>query len=492
MILAQNRKVTNASKILKLAEGLELFTDPSGTAWVGLPGVGGYPEYVPIKSGKFTGWVSREFYKRFGQPVGQKAIDDARNVLIGLAANIVKPVYVRVANLGDRVYYDGGTFYAEIDGEGWRVIGKPPVAFRRPASAMPVPNPESAVFDYGERVNFADVFGGAIGLSGDALTMITAWLIGAFNDRDYPILVLNGEQGCGKSTLAELLKILIDPSEVPLRTAPRDEQALAVAAFNSWVVALDNLSSVPDWLSDALCRLSTGAGWSARRLFFDLEEILARTQRPVVLNGIPELATRGDLQDRSIVITLPAISDLQRRTKGEIMADFEAARPKLLSLLFDAVSAAIRFRNVLKVERPPRMADFANWAARGFQVATCGGADEFLKAYTENRAASVLSLLDLSPIAQELQTLAAKQKRWTGTVSDLKDKLVLQALGTPTEKIIQQMSLKALNGELRRLAPVLRQAGVSVEILGLQRVNGVVGRFVEVADLNVQQKVSVP
>lgn len=39
-----------------------------------------------------------------------------------------------------------------------------------------------------------------------------------------------------------------------------------IAANNSWCLAYDDLSHVPPWLSDALCRLSTGGGFATREL----------------------------------------------------------------------------------------------------------------------------------------------------------------------------------------------------------------------------------
>lgn len=485
-IVAKNQ--TNANKILKLVNGLELFTDPSGVAWIGLPN-GSYPEYVPLKSNKFGGWVARKFYETHGKPVGQKALDDARAVLYGYAADTVRQVYVRVANLEDRVIVDLGHSYAEINAQGWQMTDSPPVPFRRPAGMLPLPIPDP---QYTGRLE--DTLEEIIGLSNDELILIIGWIIGAYGSNDFPILILNGEQGSGKSTLAEILKGLIDPSEVPLRSVPRDEQGLAVAAVNSWIIALDNLSGVPDWLSDGLCRISTGAGYSARRLYFDLDETFAKTQRPVILNGIPELASRGDLQDRAIVITLPTISDLQRRSKADIMSDFRNNLPVLLGQVFDAVSAAIRLKGFTTIKGGlPRMADFAQWAARGCEVATYSGGTGFLKAYAVNRQTATLALLDLSPIAQELQKFVSKHKNWMGTISDLRDNLILTAgPSTPTEKAIQNMSLKAFSAELRRLAPVLRCVGIEVSFKGLKRVNGIVGRFVELADLNVTQKVKVP
>ena len=52
---------------------------------------------------------------------------------------------------------------------------------------------------------------------------------------------VHGEQGSAKSTRARLFKLLVDPGRAPLRSAPRDERDLMIAASNSWVVSFDNL-----------------------------------------------------------------------------------------------------------------------------------------------------------------------------------------------------------------------------------------------------------
>jgi len=51
-------------------------------------------------------------------------------------------------------------------------------------------------------------------------------------------------------------------------------------------------------LSNGLCRLSTGGGHSARELYTDLKEISIAVKRPVILNGIENLATRPDPAER--------------------------------------------------------------------------------------------------------------------------------------------------------------------------------------------------
>ncbi|HKF95677.1 MAG TPA: hypothetical protein VKB96_14000 [Gammaproteobacteria bacterium] len=133
----------------------------------------------------------------------------------------------------------------------------------------------------------------------------------------YPVLILQGEQGTAKSTAAKVLRLLIDPSAAPLRTAPRDERDLMIAARNGWIIALDNLSGLSSWLSDALCRIATGGGVSTRELYSDTDEVLIDVQRPIILNGIDDIATRQDLIDRSIIINLEPIPENKRKPEAE-------------------------------------------------------------------------------------------------------------------------------------------------------------------------------
>jgi hypothetical protein len=57
---------------------------------------------------------------------------------------------------------------------------------------------------------------------------------------------------------------------------------LFIAASNGHVLAFDNLSGLPPWLSDTLCRLTSGGAFSTRRLFTDQDEILFAAARPII------------------------------------------------------------------------------------------------------------------------------------------------------------------------------------------------------------------
>jgi hypothetical protein len=117
--------------------------------------------------------------------------------------------------------------------------------------------------------------------------LVVAWLLGALRaGGPYPVLAIAGEQGSAKTVLSKLLRALIDPSVAPVRALPRDERELFIAASNGHVLAFDNLSGLPPWLSDTLCRLTSGGAFSTRRLFTDQDEILFAAARPIILNGI--------------------------------------------------------------------------------------------------------------------------------------------------------------------------------------------------------------
>ncbi len=149
-------------------------------------------------------------------------------------------------------------------------------------------------------------------------------------------------------------------------------------------MAFDNLSGIKDNLSDALCVLSTGGGFGARELYTDDDEKLFDAKRPILLNGIEDLATRPDLLDRAITLTLPVIADEQRRDENELWKQFEEVRPRVLGALLDVVSVALKNLPNARMESKPRMADFALWITAA-EPALGWKPGAFLTAYTENR-----------------------------------------------------------------------------------------------------------
>ena len=90
------------------------------------------------------------------------------------------------------------------------------------------------------------------------------------------------------------------------------------------------------------CRLVTGSGFATRKLYTNEEEVIFSARRPILLNGIEDLASRGDLLDRMIVLRLPAIKKTGRRPEREFWIEFESASGRIIGALFEVASAALR------------------------------------------------------------------------------------------------------------------------------------------------------
>ena len=235
------------------------------------------------------------------------------------------------------------------------IVQRPSFAAHEAASRLPEP----------ERGGSLEELRSFLNVDNDGWILITAFLVSALRPGlPCPILVAKGEQGAGKSTACRVISSLIDPRTSALRGAPREVRDLVAAARNSWLVCFDNLSHLPQELADAACRLATGGGFGGRELYSDYDEAVFDATRPLVFNAIPDLgATRPDFLDRALIIDFHDIKPELRRDERQFWREFEAARPRILGALLDAVALGLRKLPALALGQLPRMADFATWAS---------------------------------------------------------------------------------------------------------------------------------
>ena len=397
--------------LLKLAAPAELFHTPDGEAYATFP-IREHRETWPVQSRGLSGWLRLGFYRLMQTPPGAQAVADALNHLEA-AARIEgpeHPVHVRVGGTNGAIYVDlcdADWKAVEITGDRWRIVDHPPVRFRRAGGMAPLPRPLGG--------GSLDALRPFVNVAADDWVLLLAWAVAACRPTGpFPIFILQGEQGSAKSTLARVLRALLDPSTAPLRSVPRDERDLVIAASNSWVLPFDNLAHVTIWLSDAYCRLATGGGFTTRKLYTDREEVVFTAQRPIIFTGIEELASRDDLRDRAIILNLPPLRDERRRDEKGFWRDFDAVRPGVLGALFDAVSQALRNYDATELPDFPRMADFARWAVAA-EPALGVPQGAFIDAYLGNRAAATELTVEFDPVAQAVRDLAHEDKRWEGT-----------------------------------------------------------------------------
>jgi hypothetical protein len=284
-------KPTQADILIGIADDAALlFHAPNGTAYADIE-VNGHRETWPSRTKGFKRWMVKRFFVMTGKAPGSEALQAALNV-IEAKAHFDGPervVGLRVSGLNGKLYLDLGDEHwraVEIEADGWRIVSKSPARFRRAAGIMPLPMPKQGGSTKTLK-QFLNV------QSGEQFILAVAWLLAALrNCGPYPILALAGEQGSAKSTFSKLSRSLVDPNAAPLRALPREERDLFIAANNGHVLVFDNVSSMPLWLSDAICRLATGGGFSVRQLYTDQDEILFDAQRPVILNGIENVVDR--------------------------------------------------------------------------------------------------------------------------------------------------------------------------------------------------------
>jgi hypothetical protein len=442
--------------LVDLAASAELFHTASGTAFADLA-VDGHRETWPVHSTRFRTWLRRRYYAATGGAPSAAELSSALNVIEARAQfdGPQRAIHVRVAEQDSHIYLDLADDRwraVEVGASGWRIVSAPPVRFLRTPGMLPLPLP-----DRGGSIETLTKF---LNLPGrDEFALVIAWLLAALRtDGPYPLLALAGEQGSSKTFLTKVLRALIDPNVAPVRAAPREERELFISARNSHLLAFDNLSNMPSWISDALCRLASGGSFAVRRLYTDQDEVLFEAACPIMLNGIEEVITRPDLADRAIFLTLEPITEQQLRPEKELWRDFELQRPSILGALLDIAVHGLRTLSDVRIARWPRMADFAKWGSACETAFAPSGA--FLRAYDENRRGARDGLLEADPVAARVREIMSRRSMWSGSASDL-----LRAAGPdgfPHYTAGWPNNPRSLAGRLRRAQTLLRSVGIEI------------------------------
>ena len=395
--------------------------------------------------------LSQAFYQQHKKAAPQQALADALLVLEGMAQDQdPDQVHLRVAHPNGAIWLDLGDAaetVIKIDSTGWVAVGSDvPVLFRRTALIGPMPEP-----DHGGDVR---LLWEHLNVSPADRPLVLAWLVAAIIDPEspHPILSMFGEQGTGKSTNSRRIVAAVDPSPVPLRKPPRDPEAWVTAAQGSWVVGLDNLSQVPDWLSDSLCRAATGDGDVRRQLYTDAGLAVFAFRRCILLNGIDVGALRGDLADRVVMINLDRIEESVRLTERHLTAQWERAYPSILGGLLSLSAETIALLPSVRLAASPRMADLARVLAAIDQLL---GTAAFTR-FTEQARTMAEDSLSSDPF---LAVMHEVELDFTGKAADLLVKVTPDSDGWRAPRGWPK-DPRSVTSLLKRNAPALRKAGL--------------------------------
>ncbi|HEY2774157.1 MAG TPA: hypothetical protein VGK20_08915 [Candidatus Binatia bacterium] len=475
--------LTQADRLVAYAEDFALFIDARGEAAFADVEINGHRETHKVDSKSFRDVLRSRYYADNGKAARGEVIAQAVATIEAralFASPVVRhEVHLRSANVGSAIYIDSGRedwSAIKVTADGFGYDFNPDVRFRRTKESLPMPE-------------FMD--GGSVG---DLLPLINvkspadfiltvAFLLQVLRGKPkYVHPVLRGEQGSGKSAYTVMVRSLVDPANSDLRSPPRNEDDLFCAAQAMLVLAFDNLTSVPQWLSDAFCRMGDGGSLGKRTHYENDLETVLRGGRPMIFNGISEAITAGDLADRAMFINLEPIPEAARIDDDTLVEMQDRARPRIFGALLRACMCGLRNLPTTTVKNMPRMATFARWVAAcepalvGTVIGKAPDGTEirweegnFLAAYRGNRAGAAESVLDADVVASELRAWlpttagwTGEPKEWSGTSTVLFQDLGRYAdrPGGPAKTKGWPTSATGMSDRIRRAAPALRRVGI--------------------------------
>jgi len=406
--------------------------------------------------GSLRAELAAAYFAEHRKVAPQQALTDAVLSLEGMAQEAEPEVlHLRSAVAGESVWLDLGDTTGravQITEHGWRVRESAPVLFYQTALTAPLPEPE--------RGGTLGELWAILNVAPEDHPLVLAWLLAALLTPDLPcpVLALTGEQGTGKTTATKRAAALVDPTHPQVRRSPKDGEAWVSAATGSRVVALDNVSAIPEWFSDALCRAVTGDGDVRRRLYSDGDYHVIAFRRAVVVNGIDLGAVRDDLAERLLTVQLDRITEDHRGRESDLERRWEAAHPRLLGAVLDLAVQVLAAREATCPARLLRMADFAHTLATVDHVLGTDGLARY-RSQAEDMAADTVGS---DPVLKAIKATIITP--WEGTGADLLEAITDHDVKTPPKG--WPATARAMTGELRRKAPVLRRLGWTVDDLG--------------------------
>jgi hypothetical protein len=416
---ADQESDAQANRLLRIADQCEYFVDDFGTPFMSLehslPGGSSRLETIRIVTKRARLFFVNQYTLAFGKPPSDTAL---RGVLEALAARAtfgdeVHPVFIRRARHNGKIYIDRGTEDGsayEVDGIDWRIVARPPVRFIRVAGMLPLPeavhvDPKEGLLKLKEVTRFQ--------AERDGVLVVGFMLDALGGEGPYSVLVISGEAGSAKSTLAKLIGFLVDPRIHFLLTAPKSKRDVFINASNRAAVAFNNLSTLEPAISDAICTATEGGVDSQRALYTDGDESSICAKAPFILVSVGSVVTRGDLADRSLKTELAAIPPSERITEPDFWVKFQQAAPTILGALLGGLSQGLRRYDDLGRDDLPRLATFAKF------VTACETAfwpkGTFAKALAESAATAGADVLSDDPVAETFEEFMNDRQEWKGT-----------------------------------------------------------------------------
>jgi len=476
----EGRKADRLVEAIVNEEGAELFVDQYGEPHIAVLQEG-RREICRVRGAAFRDRLANVGYMAMREVPSTETVRAALAVIAGKAAyeGQVRQLHVRTAWHDGSLWYDLGRGRAVRVCPGhWELTERPPVLFRSFSHQVPQVEPTRG----GDLREFV----GLVRMPDHKaeLLILTDLVAGLVAGIPRPLSVFYGPHGAAKTSALRFKRMLQDPVAVPVQAPPRDVGEFIQIASHNLCVFLDNVTSLPLWLSDALCRFCTGDGFVKRVLYTTDDDFVYRPQGVGGLTGVNLCVTEPDLLDRCLIYHMERLPEGDFIPEGELEARFKKLQPGLLGGVFDTLAEAMRIRELMTTRCLPRLADYAQWGCAAAIALGCSEADYWV-AYRSNVGVQTNEALDASPVAQAVLALMEERDEWNGTPGELLGEVnrIASEVGIDTTGRAWPRDATWVTRRLTVILPNLAAAGVRVRIgwsgkqraVTLQRVKNAVG-----------------
>lgn len=429
---------------------------------------------MKVRSQYFKEWLSGILYRHEQKGANSDALTSAINFTSGKCREGGKTY-----NLYNRVAPDpsgDGSIWLDMSNDkwqaihitktGWEIVNTPPILFYRFKHQKPLlipQQPESLeqAREYTKLFfNHTNIKDTEASKNNKLLVLCTiiSYIVPLIPHAN---IIAYGEQGACKSYCFKLIRRLIDPASMELLDSPTDKKELIQQLYHNWLCFFDNLTFLSTEFSNLFCRVITGAGFSKRELFSDDEDVIYQFVRCLAINGINQVAKKGDLLDRSLPIEFEKIE--KRKPESEVDTAFYKDAPLILGGVLTVLSDALTRFETIQVENLQRLADFHKWGCAIAESLGYTSAD-FTEAYEGEVNNQVEETINAEPVGIALLKYLESAESFNGTATELLEQLKVAAIESKINITLKYWPQDGshLSKKINELKPALSKKGYQI------------------------------
>lgn len=376
-------------------------------------------------------------------------------------SGIEKEVSNRIASEKHTIYYDLQNDDYEcvmINDEGYEIVPVPDGMFYRMGMDVPQCAPK-----WNEKFDFLGELAKIFNFEKKSLELFGIWLINCFIPQSpTPLLLLTGPQGTGKSTCSEQIAELVSPQQLKRCALPTKTDDLVTLIVNRCITVLDNASFLNKQSSDALCQTVTGGTYAKRSLYSNGELYSVPMKSAIVINGIDNVVTKGDLLSRALIFNLVKIDNGKIQTDEQLKKQFEKKKPYFLGSIFNIISYVLEdIDSIEDSDYVIRLAGFQNMAIKIGRVLLNKDSKYIKELLKANKAEADMQAVESNPLAVLIREYMEKRKRWKGSVMEFYNQLRDFAEEKDLNNSTFPKSPSSLSRNLNNLSTTLEKTGIT-------------------------------